>query len=365
MTKIKDIVNYLDAFAPPAYQEGYDNARLIVGDRNKQVTGVLVSLDCVESVVEEAIAKNCNMIVSHHPIVFKGLKSLTGANYVERTVLKAIKNDIALYAIHTNLDNVNEGVNYKIGKKIGIKNPKILAPKKSILSKLVAFVPKENTDDVLSAIYEAGGGEIGNYSNCSFKVSGEGTFKPNEKANPHIGSKNHEERINENRVEVMFPSHLEGQIVAAMKASHPYEEVAHYITKLENANQEVGSGMIGELHTPMESIEFLNYLKEKMNLNIIRHTAPLDRKIKRVAWCGGAGSFLLKNAISKKADVFITGDFKYHEFFDADNKIMIADIGHYESEVFTKELLHDILTKKFTTFATNLSETVTNPISYL
>jgi len=365
MTKIKDIVNYLDSYAPPAYQENYDNARLIVGDRNKEVTGVLVSLDCVENVVDEAIKKDCNVIVSHHPIVFKGLKSLTGANYVERTVLKAIKHDIALYAIHTNLDSVNNGVNYKIGQRIGIKKPKILVPKKSVLTKLVAFVPKSDTNDVLNSIYKAGAGEIGNYSHCSFKVSGEGTFKPNDKADPYIGSNNKEETVEENRIEVMLPSYLENKVVSAMKEAHPYEEVAYYLSKLENSNQEVGAGMIGELEEPMEPVEFLKYLKEKMNLKVIRHTVPVDKKIKKIAWCGGAGSFLLKKAISKKADVFITGDFKYHEFFDADNKIMIADIGHYESEVYTKELLHDILTKKFTTFATNLSETVTNPISYL
>jgi len=365
MTKIKDIVQYLATVAPPAYQEGYDNARLITGNPNNEVSGVLVSLDCVESIVDEAIEKKCNLIVAHHPIVFKGLKSLTGKDYVERTVIKAIKNDIAIFAIHTNLDNVVGGVNQKIGEKIGIKNPKILAPKKEILSKLVAFVPSENRSEVLEAIYKAGAGEIGNYSNCSFTSSGTGTFKPNETAKPHIGKNEELESVTEDRIEIMLPSYLERNVVGALKKAHPYEEVAYYMTKLENENQEVGSGMIGELDTPMEPFDFLKDLKDRMSLNCIRHTALIDRKIKKVAWCGGAGSFLLKMAMAQQADVFITGDFKYHEFFDADNKIIIADIGHYESEVFTKELLYDILSKKFTTFATNLSKTVTNPISYL
>ncbi|MTI22801.1 Nif3-like dinuclear metal center hexameric protein [Fulvivirga sp. RKSG066] len=365
MTKIKDLVSYLASIAPPSYQESYDNSGLITGDANAEVKGVLVSLDCIESIVDEAIEKDCNVIVAHHPIVFKGLKSFTGKDYVERTVIKAIKNDIAIYAIHTNLDNVLHGVNAKIGEKIGISNPKILAPKKQLLSKLVAFIPQENKEAVLDAIYKAGAGEIGNYSNCSFTTTGKGTFKPNESADPHIGKQGEAEEVTEDRIEVMMPSHLENRVIGTLKKAHPYEEVAYYITQLQNENQEVGSGMYGDLDQPMEPFEFLNYLKDRMALNCIRHTAPSNKKIKRVAWCGGAGSFLLKKAISQQADVFITGDFKYHEFFDAEDKIMIADIGHYESEVFTKELLYEILTKKFTTFATNLSEIVTNPISYL
>lgn len=365
MTKIKDIVQYLEQTAPSSYQESYDNAQLITGDYNQDVQSILVSLDCIESVVDEAIAKKCNLIVAHHPIVFKGLKSFTGKDYVERTIIKAIKNDIAIFAIHTNLDNVHIGVNRKIGEKIGIKSPEILSPKRQILSKLVTFTPAEHREKVLNAMYKAGAGEIGDYSNCSFTVKGTGTFKPSESANPHIGENNKLEEAPEDRIELMFPSYLAGSVVAALKQAHPYEEVAYYLTQLENDNQDVGSGMIGTLDEPMEPIEFLKMLKERMSLNCIRHTQLIDHKIKTVAWCGGSGSFLLKKAMAKKADIFITADFKYHEFFDAENKIIIADIGHYESEVFTKELLHDILSKKFTTFATNLSETVTNPISYL
>lgn len=365
MTKIKDIVEYLEQIAPAAYQEGYDNAQLITGNKNDEVKGVLVTLDCTEPVVEEAIEKKCNVIVAHHPIVFKGLKSLTGKNYVERTVIKAIKNDIAIYAIHTNLDNVMTGVNAKIGEKIGVNNPKILAAKSSLLSKLTFFVPAENKQSVLDALYQAGAGEIGNYSHCSFSLEGTGTFLPNEKANPHIGSKGEDETVKEHRVELMFPGYLDQKIIATLKKAHPYEEVAYYLHAITNENQEVGSGMIGEISSAMEPFEFLKDLKDRMNLSCIRHTKPFTKKIKKVAWCGGAGSFLLHKAIAAQADVFITADFKYHEFFDAESKIMIADIGHYESEAFTKELLYDILSEKFTTFATNLSKTVTNPISYL
>ncbi|MDX1629193.1 MAG: Nif3-like dinuclear metal center hexameric protein [Fulvivirga sp.] len=365
MTKIKDVIQYLASVAPPAYQESYDNATLITGNRQSEVKGILVTLDCVESVVDEAISKGCNLIVAHHPIIFKGLKSLTGSNYVERTVIKAIKNDVAIYAIHTNLDNVRDGVNAKIAEKLGIARPKILAPKKSILNKIVFFVPVEDKEKVSQAMYAAGAGVIGNYSHCSFTTSGTGTFKPGEAADPHIGNKNQLEKVEEERVEIMFPAYLTHKVVDAMKKAHPYEEVAHYITQLENENQDVGSGMIGELAKPMEPFEFLNDLKERMSLACIRHTEPGSKKIKKVAWCGGAGSFLLSHAIRQQADVFITADFKYHEFFDAEGKILIADIGHYESEVYTKELINDILTEKFTNFATNLSDTVTNPISYL
>jgi dinuclear metal center YbgI/SA1388 family protein len=362
---IKDVTDYLETWAPRSLQESYDNAGLITGNSSMPVTAVLVSLDCTESVVEEAIERGCNLIVAHHPIVFKGLKKLTGSNYVERTVIKAIKNDIAIYAIHTNLDNVLTGVNHKICEKIGLIDRQILVPRKDTLCKLVTFVPKDNAEQVLAALYQAGAGQIGDYKNCSFSVEGTGTFLPTEQANPHIGSVGRQEYVNEIRAEVIFPAHLEKTIVQALRKSHPYEEVAHYISSLHNENQEVGSGMTGMLAEPMEPIDFLQGLKASMNLKIIRHTRLTDKKIKKVGVCGGSGSFLLPAAISADAQVFITSDFKYHEFFDADGRIIIADIGHYESEVFTKELLKEVLIKKFHTFAINFSNTVTNPISYL
>lgn len=362
--KVKDITEYLETIAPRAYQESYDNSGLLTGEPNQELTGILITLDCTEEVVEEAVAKKCNLIVAHHPIIFKGLKKITGSTYVERTIIKAIRNNIAIYAIHTNLDNVHTGVNKKIAEKIGLKNINVLVPKTDTLTKLVTFIPREHTAGVLQALYDAGAGQIGNYRNCSFKTEGTGTFMPTGDANPHIGEVNRQEEVREDRAEVIFPAHLESRIIGALKSAHPYEEVAYYLTRLANTNQEVGSGMAGELEQPVEPIEFLKRLKSSMNLTAIRHTRLLDRKVKKVAVCGGSGSFLLPHAIRSGADFFVTADFKYHEFFDAEGKITIADIGHYESEIFTKELLGEIFNKKFPTFAVNFSATDTNPVRY-
>lgn len=364
MAKVKDIVRHLESIAPSSLQESYDNASLITGSPATEVTGVLLTLDCIESVVDEAIERDCNLIVAHHPIVFRGLKQLNGKNYVERTVIKAIKNDIAIYAIHTNLDNVLHGVNRKISEKLGLENLRILAPKSHTLQKLVTFIPIKHTDEVMEALHEAGAGNIGNYSDCSFRVTGKGYFKPNEEADPTIGESGSLEEVEENRVEVIYPGYLKGAILNALKQAHPYEEVAYYITNLENSNQDIGSGMIGELPVEMTANEFLYYLKDRMELPAIRYTEKDKPKIKKVAVCGGAGSFLLGTAKSKGADAFVTADFKYHEFFDAEGKIMIADIGHYESEIFTKDLLHSFLTEKFPNIASYLSRVDTNPVKY-
>ena len=365
MTRIKDIIQHLESIAPLAYQEAYDNSGLLTGNAKHEVKGVLISLDVTEKVVEEAIQTGANLIIAHHPIIFKGLKSLTGKNYVERTIIKAIKNDIAIYAIHTNLDNVHNGVNKKICDKLGLINTRILAPKSAVLSKLVTFIPVDAVDKVKAAMFEAGVGDIGNYCECSFTVTGEGEFKTNEFSNPVIGKKSTREKINEARLEVILPSHKTNAAIQALQNAHPYEEVAYYLNVLDNKNQQVGSGMIGELNEPLSGLDFMHYLKGKMELNVVKHTQILNRDIKKVAVCGGSGSFLLQTAKSKKADIFITSDYKYHEFFDADEEIIIADIGHYESEVYTKDLIYDILSEKFSKFALNLSKTVTNPISYL
>jgi dinuclear metal center YbgI/SA1388 family protein len=362
---IKDIADHLEAFAPPAYQEAYDNCGLLTGDRSDQVKGILITLDCTEPVVDEAIARGCNLIVAHHPIIFKGLKKLTGGNYVERTLIKAIKNGIGIYAIHTNLDNIDTGVNRKICEKIGLINLSILSQKTQVLTKLETFIPSEHAGNVLTALYAAGAGQIGNYDHCSFSVTGQGTFRPNEKAKPAIGKKLVQEVVTETRVEVIFPSYLQSKVLQALKKAHPYEEVAFYLTSLNNPHQEVGSGMIGELAAPLEPSDFLRRLKISMDLKVIRHTRLIDQPIKKVAVCGGAGSFLLADARRSGAQAYISADFKYHEFFDAEDELIIADIGHYESEVFTRELLGEVLTKKFPTFAINFSTTVTNPISYL
>jgi dinuclear metal center YbgI/SA1388 family protein len=362
---IRHVIDVLESWAPKSLQESYDNCGLLTGNSAAPVTGILVTLDCTEEVVTEAIASKSNLIVAHHPIIFKGLKKLTGTNYIERTIIKAIQNNVAIYAIHTNLDNVVSGVNRKICEKIGLVNIRILVPKTDSLSKLVTFIPKEKTSDVLAALHEVGAGQIGNYKNCSFRVEGTGTFQPTEEANPAIGRAGKQESVKEDRVEVIFPKHLESQLLASLRKAHPYEEVAYYLSTLNNENQEVGSGMIGELNDPEEPKEFLQRLKKRMDLALIRHTQLLDKPVKKVAVCGGSGSFLLPQAIRAGAQVYISADFKYHEFFDAENRITIADIGHYESEVYTKELLQEVLRKKFPTFAINFSSTVTNPISYL
>jgi dinuclear metal center YbgI/SA1388 family protein len=362
---IKNITDHLETLAPLAYQEPYDNAGLLTGSPSQEVTGILVTLDCTEAVVDEAIERGCNLIVAHHPIIFRGLKKLTGNNYVERTVIKAIKHDVGIYAIHTNLDNVRNGVNKKICEKIGLVNTRVLSAKAQVLSKLVTFIPKEHTGTVLAALHDAGAGQIGNYEDCSFAVEGQGTFKPNENAQPAIGHKFIQEVVTETRIEVIFPAYLQPKVLAALKKSHPYEEVAFYLTSLNNPNQEVGSGMIGELTSRQEPSEFLKRLKKSMDLNVIRHTRLIDQPITKVAVCGGSGSFLLPEARKAGAHVYVSADFKYHEFFDAEDHLIIADIGHYESEVFTGELLKEVLTKKFPTFAINFSRTVTNPISYL
>lgn len=365
MANIKDVTSYLESFAPPSFQEGYDNSGLLTGELTAEVTGILVTLDCTEAVVNEAIDTKCNLIIAHHPIIFKGLKKLTGQNYIQRTIIKAIKNDIAIYAIHTNLDNVHVGVNKKISEMIGLKNLQVLAPKKDTLTKLVTFIPKRNAEEVIDALHKAGAGNIGQYKNCSFRISGTGTFMPTEGSSPHLGKPNELTEVEEIRAELIYPTHLESKIMSALHQAHPYEEVAYYLTRLENENQEVGSGMIGEFETPLEPLVFLERLKVNMKTSCVRYTSPPRKKITKVAVCGGAGSFLLPIAIAKGADAFVSADFKYHEFFDADGKILIADIGHFESEQFTKELLIEVIKEKFNTFAIIFSKTNTNPISYI
>lgn len=364
MPKIKDIVRVLEAYAPPAYQESYDNAVLQTGDPEAKANGVLLALDCTEAVLDEAIEKGCNMVVAHHPVIFKGLKSLTGKSYVERTIIKAIQHNIAIYASHTNLDSVHNGVNAKIAAKLELQHVKMLSSKPHTLMQLVTYVPVENTEQVLEAIHKAGAGQIGEYINCSFQVTGTGRFTPSENADPTIGEPCKPEQVQENRIEVVFPAYLKHQVMQALLTAHPYEEVAHYLTQLENQNQEVGIGMVGELPEPLPEDQFLTYLRKKMNLQGLRYTSIGGKQVKKVAVCGGAGSFLIKDAIRSGADAFVTGDVKYHEFFDAEGRLLIADIGHYESEVYTKEIFYDTISKNFPNFAVYLSEINTNPIRY-
>ena len=362
--RIKDIIREIEAYAPPVYQESYDNSGLLVGDRETIVTGILLSLDCIESVIDEAIHLKCNLIVAHHPIIFGGLKKLTGSNYVERTVIKAIQNNIAIYAAHTNLDNVKNGVNAKIAEKLGLTNLKILAPKKYLLKKLVTYVPSSHSEKVRDAIFEAGAGHIGNYDCCSFNTNGKGTFRGNGNSDPFIGEKGKLTVQDEMKIEVIFEAFRESAILKNLLASHPYEEVAFDVYPLDNIYQNIGSGMTGEFGSPVSETEFLEKVKQVFNLKVIKHTTLLNKKIAKVAFCGGSGSFLIKNAINSGSDAYISSDIKYHEYFDADGKILIADTGHFENEQFTPEIFYDVFRKKFTTFATYLSKINTNPVNY-
>ncbi len=362
--QIKDITNYLASLAPLSSQESYDNSGFITGDKTAALKGTLLTLDCIEETIDEAIEKNCNLVIAHHPIVFRGLKQLTGKNYIERTIIKAIKNDIAIYACHTNLDNYKNGVNKKIGDVLGISEPKILAPTQGHLAKLAVFVPKTHEKDVLNALFESGAGAIGNYTDCSFTSQGIGSYTPNEMANPFLGQNNERHFEPEVKIEVIINLHHQSNILKQMLLAHPYETVAYDIIPLLNKNTDEGAGMYGALDEEMTVENFLSLVKKEFNCGTIKYTKPHKSTIKTIAWCGGSGSFLLNAAKAVKADIFITGDFKYHEFFDAENQIIIADIGHYESEQFTIDLIGDLLSKKFTKFAPYLTDRYTNPVNY-
>ncbi len=362
--KIKEIISCLESFAPLSYQESYDNSGLITGDPGQSVESVLLSIDVTEDVIDEAISLGSGMIISHHPILFSAIKKLTGEHYVERCIIKAIRNDIALYAMHTNADSVREGVNRIICRKIGLENTRILLPRQEELRKLVFFVPPDHAQKVREKIFEAGAGVIGNYDQCSFNLPGEGTFRASEETDPYVGEKGELHTEKEIRVETIFPKHRQSAVIEALLGAHPYEEVAYDLYPLDNQYYDAGMGMIGQLPEPVDEKYFLKQIKNKFSSRIIRHSRLLKRKIQTVAVCGGSGSSLLKEAIRQEADIFLTADLKYHQFFDADGKIVFADIGHYESEQFTAELFHDILLKNFPNFAVHFSKVNTNPVNY-
>lgn len=361
---VQDVINHLEELAPLAYAEDFDNVGLLVGNKDSKVKGVLVTLDTLETVLDEAIKKNCNLIVSFHPIIFKGLKKLTGKSYVERVVLKAIKHDIAIYAIHTALDNALQGVNNMICNQLQLTNKNILIPQAATIKKLTTYVPKDEAEQLRTALFNVGAGSIGNYSDCSFNSEGYGTYKGNEDSSPVKGDKGILHTEEETKISITFPKHLESQVLQTLFKAHSYEEVAYEVTILENRNQNIGIGMIGELKTPLDSLNFLNYVKCKMNTECIRHSVLPDKPIAKIAVLGGSGSFAIQAAKASGADAFITADLKYHDFFSAENSILLADIGHYESEQFTKNLLVAYLTKKITNFAVVLSKTNTNPVKY-
>lgn len=362
--KIQDIIQVLDNFAPPALQESYDNSGLMVGEPGKECSGVLISLDLTEDVVEEAFRRGCNLIVSHHPIWFQARKRLNGEDYVSRVILSAIRKEIGLYSIHTNLDNVHSGVNRVICERLGLQNTRILDPKGGLLMKLVTYVPESHTQPVLDALYSAGAGAIGAYDECSFVSEGEGSFRPLNQANPFIGTIGQREIVREKKVELVFHSWHKSKIINALISSHPYEEVAWQIFRIENASAEYGSGQIGTLENPMGKMDFLALVKEKFECGGIRYADANLETIRTVAVCGGSGSFLIPAAMRAGADVLLTGDVTYHKFFDGEGRMMILDIGHFESEQFTSTLILEILSGKFPNFALHLSEIRTNPVHY-
>jgi len=362
---LQQLIQHLESYAPLSFQESYDNAGLLLGDKNRHITAALVTLDVTEAVLDEAISNKCELIICHHPLIFKGIKRITGSNEVERCLIKAIKNDLAIYAAHTNLDSVTGGVNSKICEKIGLKHCRILSPAGNLLLKLVTYVPHNQLEVVRTAIFAAGAGEIGNYDQCSYSSEGAGTFRGNENSVPYVGTAGQMHTEPEIRLEIIVPRHLAGKVVAALKAAHPYEEVAYDLLPLVNDYSTVGMGMIGELEVPADETRLLESIKAIFECKMIKHTALRNRKIKKVAVCGGSGSFLINKAIAEGADLFVSADFKYHDFFEADKAIVLADLGHYESEQFTKEVLKEIVLKKFPTFALHLSNVKTNPVSYL
>ncbi|MFT4061859.1 MAG: Nif3-like dinuclear metal center hexameric protein [Edaphocola sp.] len=363
--QISELLSEIEAFAPIFYQENYDNCGVQVGNVQNEATGALLAIDVTEETVAEAMEHGCNLIIAHHPLIFSGLKKITGAGYVERVLMKAIKNDMVIYAAHTNLDNVRQGVNHKMTQKLGLVHTRILAPAKGNLCKLYTYVPREYAGQVQDALFAAGAGHVGNYSECSYTSPGQGTFRPGADTNPAIGSAGGErESVAEVKIEVLMPLALQQKVVNTLKAAHPYEEVAYEIIRLENENQTIGAGMVGELPQALPVPEFLAHLKKQMKTACIKYTHPRGDLVKTVAVCGGSGSFLLKNAMVGNADVFVTADCKYHQFFDAEGKIMIADIGHYESEQFTVEIFAEILKEKFPNFALLFTKKNTNPVNY-
>jgi len=368
---VQDLARLLEAAAPLAYQESYDNAGLQCGLPAAEITGALLALDCTPAVVAEAVQRGCNMVLCHHPVIFRPLKRLTGKGLVEQTIMAALRADVAIYAAHTNLDHVRQGVNAKLADKLGLVNLRILAPKTGTLARLTTYVPHRPEDQqadvagrVLAALYAAGAGQVGAYQDCSFRQAGTGTFTPGADTQPAIGTKNQPETVAEMRLEVLLPLHRQAAVLAALRQAHPYEEVAYELVKLENEHQDVGAGMVGELPEALSPAAFRQLLKTALGVPVVKHTA-FEQDIKKVALCGGAGSFLTSAAVAAGADAYVTGDVKYHEFFAPEGRLMLCDVGHFESEQFTGEIFRDLLLGTFgSTFAVLFAETPTNPVQY-
>jgi dinuclear metal center YbgI/SA1388 family protein len=362
--KLSEIISVIESFAPLAYQENYDNAGLVTGDPTRDIKKALITVDVTEKIIDEAVNAGADLIISHHPVIFNEIKKITGSTFTERIIIKAIKKDLAIYSAHTNLDNIKDGVNLKICQKLGLTNPRIMSPVKGELRKLVTFVPLDHADNVRQALFSSGAGQIGEYEQCSYNLEGLGTFRGSENTNPYTGEKGKLHFEKEIRIETIFPKAIESKVISALITAHPYEEVAYDIYPLDNYYDRVGLGMIGELEKETDELSFLSKIKSVFNTKVIKHSKLRNKSIKRVAVCGGSGSKLIKDAIRAQADIFVTGDIRYHQFFEASDQIIIADIGHYESEQFTKEIFYELLKKKLPKFALHLSEYNTDPIKY-
>jgi dinuclear metal center YbgI/SA1388 family protein len=362
---VHDITSIIEEFAPLGYQESYDNAGLLVGSKSNKVNGVLLAIDVTPEVIDEALARDADLIIAHHPIIFKGLKRLTGSNYVEQTVIKAIKHGISIYCAHTNLDNVWNGVSTAAANKLGLTNLRVLVPASNQFVKLIAFVPNDKAEDVRLAMFNAGAGHIGHYDQCSYNTQGTGTFRAGDNTNPYVGSKGEIHLEAETKTEVIVPKPLLPKVIDALLQSHPYEEVAYDVYPLENINPKAGLGVVGELAKPHTEMDFLKRIKKVFKTGCVKHTMPTGKPIETVAICGGSGAEFIPRAIGAKADIYITADVKYHQFFDADGKIIIADVGHFESEQFALDIFYELLTKKIPNFAVLKSNVKTNPINYL
>ena len=362
---ISSVAEYLETLAPLSSQEDYDNCGLLIGNASDPLKKALLCLDVTKDVLKEAIARGCNLVISHHPFIFKGLKKLTVKQPETEIVRLAILNDIAIYSIHTNLDNTLQGLNAHLLKKFNARKFRLLSPKEGTLVKLATFCPAGHADKVRTAMFDAGAGHIGNYDYCSFNVPGDGTFRASALANPFVGERNELHVEKEVKIEVIFPSWRQAEVVKKLLAAHPYEEVAYDLYPLLNASSAVGSGLVGELEIPVPEADFLLQVKSLLGLPVIRHSEFNSKPVSKIGICTGSGSFLIRNAMLAGVDIFLTADLKYHDFFDLSGKLVVADIGHYESEQGVKEWLHDVLIEKFPTFAFLISELNTNPIHYL
>ncbi len=363
--KVYEITSYIEKLAPLALQESYDNVGLIIGTARSEVNKALITLDVTNEVVQEAVQNGCDMIIAHHPVIFRGLKKIDYQTEQGALIARLIREGITVYAAHTNLDNVPDGVNGILAEKLGLKNPRVLSPKKDNLYKLVVFCPLEAADKVREAVFNAGAGEIGNYSWCSFNSEGFGTFKASEKANPYVGEIGEVHREPEVRIETVVPSYFLNSVIRSMLEAHPYEEVAYDLYPMANEQNNAGTGIIGQLEKETDAEEFLLDVKKRLNASGIRHTPVVKKQVKNIAVCGGSCSFLIEQAYRAGAEVFITADVKYHEFFEHSSEMIIVDAGHYETEQFAKELLYDKLIRKFPNFALQISKTKTNPINFL